>query len=116
MSGIQKSAGQVLLLIEATYVGRVTTRKSYNDMMGWACVRDLAPLIKQWEVRQIYCRKALRQALEQKSDASDELPGAQLMCLEAIRRCKETFEVMLSLIHRGADILKGRWKELLYRA
>lgn len=51
--------------------------QSYNDMMGWACVRDLAPLIKQWEVQQIDRSHAAFQALEQKSEASEELLGAE---------------------------------------
>ncbi|CAJ1406138.1 unnamed protein product [Effrenium voratum] len=70
-----------LVLIEHTFVARESIKKDYHLLDGNVCARDLTPLIQKWE------------ALESASDAPDSL-------------CKETFEVMLALILRGAELLK----------
>ncbi|CAE7233463.1 unnamed protein product [Symbiodinium pilosum] len=72
---------KALLLIEHTFVGRESIKKDYSRLDGNFCARDLDPIIKKWE------------ALERVSEAPDSL-------------CKETFEVMLALIQRGAELLK----------
>ncbi|CAK9034367.1 unnamed protein product [Durusdinium trenchii] len=72
---------KALLLIEHTFVARESIKKDYSRLDGNFVARDLDPVIQRWE------------ALERISEAPDEL-------------CKETFEVMLALIQRGADLLK----------
>eukprot|EP00435_Cladocopium_sp_Y103_P040857 s842_g11.t1 len=73
---------KVLLLIEHTFVARESMKKDdYSLLDGNFVARDMDPIIKKWE------------ALERVSEADDAL-------------CKETFEVMLALIQRGAELLK----------
>jgi len=72
---------KVLLLIEHTFVARESMKKDYSLLDGNFVARDMDPVIKKWE------------ALERVSEADDAL-------------CKETFEVMLALIQRGAELLK----------
>eukprot|EP00933_Yihiella_yeosuensis_P044040 TRINITY_DN3908_c0_g3_i1.p1 TRINITY_DN3908_c0_g3~~TRINITY_DN3908_c0_g3_i1.p1 ORF type:complete len:373 (+),score=118.93 TRINITY_DN3908_c0_g3_i1:642-1760(+) len=74
---------KVLLLIEHTFVARESMKKDYKLLDGHFIARDMDPILKKWEALgdDVTC-------------ASDSL-------------MKETFELMLELMQKGAVLLKN---------
>eukprot|EP00931_Biecheleriopsis_adriatica_P086658 TRINITY_DN61276_c0_g1_i1.p1 TRINITY_DN61276_c0_g1~~TRINITY_DN61276_c0_g1_i1.p1 ORF type:complete len:568 (+),score=159.90 TRINITY_DN61276_c0_g1_i1:48-1706(+) len=72
---------KVMLLIEHTFVARESMKRDYSLLDGNFCARDMDPIMKEWE------------ALERVSEAPDAL-------------CRKTYEVMLALIQRGAELAR----------